>query len=168
MSSDNITQNTTKSKSKYKKCNECDRYKKYFNEIHQICCLCYEIIIPSGNVALKELNNSKNISSKDLNELKISYNISLKKHNIYINEYYGIAQHPITQNFMIITNYYELGDLTHYITKDFFNISWEDKLKKLRDIATGIKVIHTSNIINNFFQKLTGDPGLSKLSLNYK
>lgn len=69
---------------------------------------------------------------------------------------------------MIITNYYELGDLTHYITKDFFNISWEDKLKKLRDIATGIKVIHTSNIINNFFQKLTGDPGLSKLSLNYK
>ncbi|UZO18051.1 uncharacterized protein OCT59_009374 [Rhizophagus irregularis] len=49
MSSDNITQNTTKSKSKYKKCNECDRYKKYFNEIHQICCLCYEIIIPSGN-----------------------------------------------------------------------------------------------------------------------
>jgi serine/threonine protein kinase len=74
---------------------------------------------------------------------------------------------------MIITNYYELGDLTHYITKDFFNISWEDKLKKLRDIATGIKVIHTSNIIHkdyhsgNIFissisEAITGDLGISK------
>ncbi|CAB4401959.1 unnamed protein product [Rhizophagus irregularis] len=29
-------------------------------------------------VVLKELNNSKNISSKELNELKIYYNINLK------------------------------------------------------------------------------------------
>ncbi|GBC02887.1 hypothetical protein RclHR1_04880012 [Rhizophagus clarus] len=54
-------------------------------------------------VALKELNNSKNISSKDLNELKIFYNISLKETSLVCN-YLGITQHPATQNFMIITN----------------------------------------------------------------
>ncbi|RGB33292.1 kinase-like domain-containing protein, partial [Rhizophagus diaphanus] len=48
-----------------------------------------------------------------------------------------------------------------------------DKLKKLRDIATGIKVIHTSNIIHkdyhsgNIFissisEAITGDLGISK------
>ncbi|CAB5148260.1 unnamed protein product [Rhizophagus irregularis] len=143
-SSVNIAQNTSKPKSKYKKCSECNRNKRYFSETHQICCLCYEankIIIPSGNkviddfisryegteiFALKELNNSKNISSKDLHELKIFYDISLKGGN-YVNIHQGITQHPITQNFMIITEYYELGDLTHYIAKRFFNISWEDK-----------------------------------------
>ncbi|RIA88850.1 hypothetical protein C1645_825731 [Glomus cerebriforme] len=45
-------------------------------------------------VALKELNNSENIKPyKDLNESFDSY---------YINEYYGITQHPITKNYMII------------------------------------------------------------------
>uniref|UniRef100_U9UUW7 Protein kinase domain-containing protein n=1 Tax=Rhizophagus irregularis (strain DAOM 181602 / DAOM 197198 / MUCL 43194) TaxID=747089 RepID=U9UUW7_RHIID len=195
-SSVNIAQNTFKSKSKYKKCSECNRNKRYFSETHQICCLCYEankIIIPSGNkviddfirytitnssiprgkmifvpynkfkdvefiaeggfskiykatcvdglttnwnpnkhrfsryegteiFALKELNNSKNISSKDLHELKIFYDISLKGGN-YVNIHQGITQ----QNFMIITEYYELGDLTHYIAKRFFNISWKGK-----------------------------------------
>jgi hypothetical protein len=48
-------------------------------------------------------------------QLKIFYSIELKNHNNWINEYYGITQHPITQNF---TKYCEL-DLTHYITKDF-------------------------------------------------
>ncbi|EXX74076.1 uncharacterized protein OCT59_009365 [Rhizophagus irregularis] len=241
-SSVNIAQNTFKSKSKYKKCSECNRNKRYFSETHQICCLCYEankIIIPSGNkviddfirytitnssiprgkmifvpynkfkdvefiaeggfskiykatcvdglttnwnpnkhrfsryegteiFALKELNNSKNISSKDLHELKIFYDISLKGGN-YVNIHQGITQ----QNFMIITEYYELGDLTHYIAKRFFNISWEDKLKMLRDIATGIKNIHAANVIHkdyhsgNIFissilEVITGDLGISK------
>ncbi|GES92946.1 kinase-like domain-containing protein [Rhizophagus clarus] len=90
-------------------------------------------------VALKELNNSKNISSKDLNELKIFYNISLKETSLVCN-YLGITQHPATQNFMIITKYYDLRDLTHYITNDFFNISWNKKLHSLWQIAYGIKI----------------------------
>ena len=49
---------------------------------------------------------------------------------------------------MIITDYYNSGDLTHYITKDFFNISWKEKLNKLYNIALGIKDMHDLNIIH--------------------
>ncbi|GBC24702.2 kinase-like domain-containing protein [Rhizophagus irregularis DAOM 181602=DAOM 197198] len=75
-------------------------------------------------VALKELNNSKNIESKELNELKIFYNFILK--HTYSNDtdnktnrYFGITQNPNTHNFMIITNYYKSGDLTHYFKRFF-------------------------------------------------
>ncbi|CAB5376688.1 unnamed protein product [Rhizophagus irregularis] len=105
-------------------------------------------------VALKELNNSNNIDPKELNELKIFYNFIIKKifsndgYNL-INRYLGITQNPITQNFMIITNYYKSGSLNHYISNEFFNISWEIKLKKLLDMASAI----------------TGDFGISKSAI---
>jgi hypothetical protein len=36
-----------------------------------------------------------------------------------INTYYGITQNPPTKNFMIITEYYELENLTYYIANNF-------------------------------------------------
>src|SRR5688572_10461628 len=52
---------------------------------------------------------------------------------------------------MIIMKYYELGDLAHYITNDFFNISWHDKLSILTDIVIGLNNIHNMNIIHKDF-----------------
>ncbi|GBC24718.1 uncharacterized protein OCT59_009314 [Rhizophagus irregularis] len=135
-------------------------------------------------VALKELNNSNNIDPKELNELKIFYNFIIKgttssdKHS-YINRYLGITQNPITQNFIIITNYYKSGSLNHYISNDFFNISWEIKLKKLLYMGNGLRDLHNSNIIHqdyhsgNIFSKeskgtsaaITGDFGISKSAI---
>ena len=40
-------------------------------------------------------------------------------HVNHVNKYFGITQNPITQNYMLITKYYELGDLTRYITNNF-------------------------------------------------
>jgi serine/threonine protein kinase len=65
-----------------------------------------------------------------------------------VNKVYGITQNPITKNFMIITKYYEIGNLTHYITKNFFEISWGDKLERLKDIAKGLRSIHSAEIIH--------------------
>ncbi|PKK69537.1 hypothetical protein RhiirC2_499042 [Rhizophagus irregularis] len=88
-------------------------------------------------VALKELANSKNITSKHLNELKIFNDFVLSceypsylNFNDYnkINTYYGITQCPETENFLIITKYYESGNLSHYITNNFFNMDWGIKL----------------------------------------
>ncbi|GES93023.1 kinase-like domain-containing protein [Rhizophagus clarus] len=121
-------------------------------------------------VALKELNNSKNIDSKELNE-------SL----FYINEYYGITQNPITQNFIIITNYYQSGDLAHYISNNFFKISWRIKLEKLQDMIYGLSDLHNANIIHQDYHSgnifnleskyrfeasaITGDFGISKSAI---
>ncbi|UZO15244.1 uncharacterized protein OCT59_006675 [Rhizophagus irregularis] len=89
----------------------------------------------SKTVALKKLKNSKNITSKELNELKMFYHYSLNGNNLIydsysglVNVYYGITQDPITQDFIFIMPYYN-SDLTHYITKDFYNISWYDKIR---------------------------------------
>jgi serine/threonine protein kinase len=79
---------------------------------------------------------------------------------------------------MIITNYYESGDLTHYISNNFFNISWKIKLKKLLNMIEGLKYLHNSNIIHQDYHSgnifnietkgkyktsaITGDFGISK------
>jgi len=71
-------------------------------------------------------------------------------------------------------NYYELGDLTHYITNDFFNTSWNDKLRKLFYIISGLEEIHNANIIHKDFHSgnifitsisVTGDLGISKSAI---
>ena len=83
---------------------------------------------------------------------------------------------------MLITKYYELGDLTHYITKNFSSINWLNKLDKLHDIITGLKNLHKEDIIHrdlhsrnifiayheNFERNfaITGDLGISKSAID--
>src|SRR5438045_277480 len=75
---------------------------------------------------------------------------------------------------MIIMNYYESGDLTHYITNNFFNTSWNDKLKKLFYIISGLEEIHNANIIHKDYHSgnifitnasIIGDLGISKSAI---
>jgi serine/threonine protein kinase len=73
---------------------------------------------------------------------------------------------------MIIMPYYSLGDLIHYITKDFYSIQWNTKLNRLTNITHGLVQIHNVNIIHrdlhsgNIFLKgiytYKGDLGISK------
>jgi serine/threonine protein kinase len=75
---------------------------------------------------------------------------------------------------MIIMPYYPLGDLTKYITSDFYNISWKTKLNNLRNIINGLINIHNADIVhrdfhsgNIFFRDTDpfvsiGDLGISK------
>ncbi|CAB5350600.1 unnamed protein product [Rhizophagus irregularis] len=73
-----------------------------------------EIRLNNYTVVLKKLNNSKSITSKELNELKIFYNFSSKwkawiGYNSHISKYFGITQDPITQDTTIIMPYYDSG-----------------------------------------------------------
>ncbi|CAB4442908.1 unnamed protein product [Rhizophagus irregularis] len=87
-----------------------------------------EFIAEGGKmmVALKELNNSKNITPEELNETSNSsimyeYTDSYYDFNHYhdISNHYGITKNPITQNFVIVTDYYEGNNLTREIAKHF-------------------------------------------------
>src|SRR4051794_33918783 len=82
------------------------------------------------------------------------YEFSLKWKNNYrtnneydwtfnVSKYYGITLEPITKEIMIIMPYYNSGDLMHYITNDFYNISWYEKLGKLKMIINGLVNIHS-------------------------
>ncbi|PKK48917.1 hypothetical protein RhiirC2_859187 [Rhizophagus irregularis] len=105
-------------------------------------------------VVLKKLNNSKGITSKELNELKIFHEFSLnrKKNNAsrknyeaqtQVGKYFGITQDPVTKDIMIVMPHYKLGDLTNYLTNNFYSIDWVSKLSKLIQIVTGLINIHS-------------------------
>ncbi len=94
----------------------------------------------------------------------------------YLNKYYGITKHPITNDFIIIMKYYELGSLKDYMTKNFYNIKWNEKLNILKYIAKGLDHIHNQNIIHrdfhsgnilyeNEFDVVISDLGISKSSI---
>ena len=65
-----------------------------------------------------------------------------------------------------------------YITSNFFNIDWNEKLTILNDIVTGLKNMHDANIIHkdyhsgNIFikgyQAIIGDLGISKSAIDEK
>src|SRR5581483_5410666 len=136
-------------------------------------------------VALKELNDSNNINFRDLKEL---YNHAINgiseagyayhDHSNYICKYFGITQNPKTKNFMLITKYYELGDLTNYMINNFYNNNWFDKLIKLYFIIDGLKNIHRAGIIHKDYHSgniflvatsktpIAGDLGSNKSALS--
>jgi serine/threonine protein kinase len=80
---------------------------------------------------------------------------------------------------MIITSYFESGDLAHCITNDFFNISWKMKLQTLYSMISGLVNLHKANIIhkdyhsgnifytitNKHILAVTGDFGISKSAI---
>jgi len=67
---------------------------------------------------------------------------------------------------MIIMNYYESEDLTNYITNNFFNTSWNDKLKKLFYIISGLEEIHNANIIHKDYH--SGNIFITNVSIRNK
>jgi len=68
----------------------------------------------------------------------------------HLNSYYGITQDPNAKDFIIIMKYYKY-DLKHYITKNFYNINWNTKLKILKNIIKGLDHIHHQKIIHRDF-----------------
>jgi serine/threonine protein kinase len=69
----------------------------------------------------------------------------------FVGKYYGVTQDPCTQDMMMIMPYYSSGDLIHYISKDFYNISWKEKLANLKFIIYGLNEIHSVNIVHRDF-----------------
>src|SRR5688500_9340470 len=95
----------------------------------------------------------------------------------YLNKYYGITQNPISEDFIIVMKYYKLGCLKDYITKNFYNIKWNEKLKILQKIIEGLKHLHNQKIIHrdfhsgnilyeNEFDIVISDLGISKSSID--
>ena len=69
----------------------------------------------------------------------------------YLNKYYGITQNPITEDFIIIMKYYQLGSLRDYLTKNFYSIKWSEKLQALQNIVAGLQHLHNQEIIHRDF-----------------
>ena len=95
----------------------------------------------------------------------------------YLNKYYGITRNPITEDFIMIMKYYKLGSLKDYITKNFYDITWNEKLRILINIIEGLEHLHNQKIIHRDFHSgnilyeneldiVISDLGISKSSID--
>ncbi|GBC40480.2 kinase-like domain-containing protein [Rhizophagus irregularis DAOM 181602=DAOM 197198] len=68
-------------------------------------------------VALKSLNNSKNITPEFINEFILHNKVGMD--NFVIVGFYGITQDPETKNYIMILDYAEDGSLRNYLDKEY-------------------------------------------------
>ncbi|EXX72103.1 Cdc15p [Rhizophagus irregularis DAOM 197198w] len=94
-------------------------------------------------VALKSLDNSSEISTDFLNEIKSHLQIFIWD-IIYC---YGITQDPNTKDYMMVSYYCENGNLRNYYLNNSDNI----KLYHLLEIANGLLSIHNAEKVHKDF-----------------
>ncbi|CAB4437978.1 unnamed protein product [Rhizophagus irregularis] len=135
------------------KANRIDRHKKDKNII----------------VALKFLDNSKNVTLKFMNEITLHYKEGAN--NGFIVGFYGITQEPKTKNYVMVLEYAKNGSLRNYLDINYHKLSWKDKIYHILNIACGVlhihenelihRDLHIGNILMTDFDKIT-DMGLCK------
>ncbi|RGB40662.1 kinase-like domain-containing protein [Rhizophagus diaphanus] len=101
---------------------------------------------PNKKVALKCLHNSQNITNEFLNEVD-SYSINVYSRVLRIC---GISQNPDTNNYIIVLEYANVGNLNNY-NKNIRNHDWNIKYSILREIVIGLKNIHENNVVHRDF-----------------
>ncbi|EXX68074.1 Tpk1p [Rhizophagus irregularis DAOM 197198w] len=97
-------------------------------------------------VALKSLDNSKNVTLKFMNEI-MSHNKG-KIDNNFIIRFYGITQDPKTKDYMMILDYAEDGSLRDYLDKNYSILNWDKKIGCLQDAILGLRCIHEKELFH--------------------
>ncbi|GBC39844.2 kinase-like domain-containing protein [Rhizophagus irregularis DAOM 181602=DAOM 197198] len=115
-----------------------------FGIIYQATLLEYEDA--KITVAVKKFLSSKSITKSFLSELKSYY--QLCKDYRFIIKCHGITKDPITNEYMLVMDYANEGDLHNYLQNNFQYITWKRKLTILCQISEGLKVIHKINFIH--------------------
>ncbi|GBB91921.1 hypothetical protein RclHR1_19380005 [Rhizophagus clarus] len=100
-----------------------------------------------GKYALKSLNNSSDICSDFLNEIKSHLQIYLYD----VVSCYGITQDPVTKEYTMVLRYCDDGNLRNCLNKAENYIDYESKINTLQQIARGLLDIHNSGLIHKDF-----------------
>ncbi|POG65766.1 uncharacterized protein OCT59_017761 [Rhizophagus irregularis] len=121
-------------------------------------------------VALKRLNGSENMSAVYLNELKIHWNHH-KRNDTVALKFYGMTKDPETEEFMMILQFANEGNLRSVLSHNFNNILWKWKILYLEWLAAGLiylhelgyfhKDLHSGNILQIRTESHISDFGLS-------
>ncbi|GBB89033.1 hypothetical protein RclHR1_01570005 [Rhizophagus clarus] len=120
-------------------------------------------------VALKQLNDSQNISADYLNELKTHWCLYNLRDNAL--KFYGMTKDPETKEFMMIIQLVNQGSLRCELSSNFNNYLWKNKLGFLVWISSDLqslhhlkcchKDFHSGNILQNDGISFISDFGLS-------
>ncbi|EXX67155.1 Ypk2p [Rhizophagus irregularis DAOM 197198w] len=61
---------------------------------------------------------------------------------------YGITQDPEAKNYMMVLSYAENGSLRNDLDRNYYELTWEAKLKYLLHITLGLQSIHENELIH--------------------
>ncbi|RHZ88434.1 hypothetical protein Glove_22g157 [Diversispora epigaea] len=103
------------------------------------------------DVAIKRIYNSQDISSEFLNELKRYLQCtSIASARQYVIKAYGISRDPETGEFLMITQYAEMGDLRDFSNNHFDDSIWWNKtiIDLIFGIAKGLIIIHSTRLVH--------------------
>ncbi|GBC38505.2 kinase-like domain-containing protein [Rhizophagus irregularis DAOM 181602=DAOM 197198] len=103
---------------------------------------------PNMFVALKSLNNSKNVTSAFISEITFHHNKINTFITSYIVRFYGITQEPETENYMMVLEYAERGSLRNYLDQNYSSLNWKNIIQILLDIVSGLDQIHQNELIH--------------------
>ncbi|GBC02776.1 hypothetical protein RclHR1_04810007 [Rhizophagus clarus] len=100
-------------------------------------------------VALKRLNESQNMSAEYLNEIKTHWKLNKLYRNLL--KFYGMTRDPETKEFVMITQFAEKGNLRSFLSNNFNNILWKDKLYLLYKLITDLNYLHKLSYFHKDF-----------------
>ncbi|PKK69195.1 kinase-like protein [Rhizophagus irregularis] len=104
--------------------------------------------ILTNNKAINEINNENNVKSnmeKFIKELKILRKVGFHPN---INQFYGITRDPTSNNYVMVLQYANQGNLREYLKINFKPLQWSDKIRMASEIACGLKYLHSTKIIH--------------------
>ncbi|UZO17314.1 uncharacterized protein OCT59_008672 [Rhizophagus irregularis] len=103
--------------------------------------------VSNKKVALKCLNNSQNAIDRFLNEVR-AYSINKKDDILNV---YGISQNPNTKNYIIVIEYADGGSYNNWISINYRDFDWRNKIQTLLSIIEGLKGIHKKQKVHHDF-----------------
>ncbi|RIB24326.1 kinase-like domain-containing protein [Gigaspora rosea] len=126
--------------------------------------------------ALKDLKVNLIIDDKMIKNIINEIKLLNKLNHPNINKFYGISRDPLSNNFALVLQYVNGGNLRNYLFKKkqngIYRIAWTDLIKISIDIANGLTYLHNINIIHrdlhskniliNDGKALIADFGISK------
>ncbi|CAB4393543.1 unnamed protein product [Rhizophagus irregularis] len=80
-----------------------------------------------------------------IHELKMHLHLNYSDRII---RYFGISLDPKTNEYLLIMQYANGGDLQNHLKNDFKNLTWNDKKKLAFQIADGLNYLHNENILH--------------------
>ncbi|GES80310.1 kinase-like domain-containing protein [Rhizophagus clarus] len=98
--------------------------------------------------ALKTLLNNSSIENNlnsFINELKNLKNVSFHPN---VNGFYGITKEPWSNNYIMVLEYANQGNLREYLKNRFEFLQWSDKIQMALDVVCGLKCLHFNKIIH--------------------
>jgi serine/threonine protein kinase len=66
-------------------------------------------------------------------------------------ECYGVTRDPNTNKYLIVSDFYEEGDLRRYFRYEACNLNWSKKLDMLLQLARDLQNIHKANLVHKDF-----------------